>query len=114
MATLNENFNYALGGASAVSFISPLQILELREGELQDITQTYPQEIENHLGIYFDSDGNLDCIPFAVGGYLAEVAMLGCYEEGLAEAEAMCGEWLAVEDWIAINEALVMYGYLDK
>ncbi|MEM7030299.1 MAG: hypothetical protein AAF629_12085 [Chloroflexota bacterium] len=114
VVTLNENFNYGLGGASVVSFISPLQILELRAGELQDITHTYPQEIEDHIGAYFDSDGNLDCISYAVGAYLAEMAMLDRYEEGLAQARAMCDQWLQTEEWSLINETMIQYGYLPE
>ena len=111
--TLNEDFHTALGGASVSSFMSPLQILSLDNGELVDVTAQFPAEIERHLPTYFLDGKNLECIPFAVGGYLAEMALLGRYDEGLDQAQIMCAEWLQADEWVLIYESLGRHGYLD-
>ncbi|MEM7799637.1 MAG: hypothetical protein AAF633_10640 [Chloroflexota bacterium] len=111
--TLNESFNYRLDGASVVSFASPLQILRLDAGRLVDVTTEFPHELERHLPTFFIED-ELDCVPFAVGSYLAEMGMLGRYEEGLTEARSSCDQWLTEEDWSNIDATLLEFGYLKK
>ncbi len=109
--SLNESFHADLGGASVTSIMSPLKILRLQDWDLVDVTAEFPSEIERHLELFFMPDGSIECLPFAVGGYLAEMALLDRYDDGMQAAQDSCAEWVTAEEWDQIDQALARFGY---
>lgn len=107
--TLNEDFNYALGGATVVSFLSPLQILRYETGELHDVTRDFPALLRERQADWLADEETL-CSIYGAGAYLAEAAMLGNY--GVAEAEVTNRCELPADEWSVIEEALDEFGYL--
>lgn len=106
--TLNEDFNYALGGASVVSFYSPLQIWRFEAGRLIEVTAEFPSLVQDHAD-YWLEDEELLCSIFGAGAYLAEMAMLDQIEVGWATIATRCT--LPADELALIQQTLQTAGY---
>ena len=106
--TLNEGFNAALGGASVVSFFSPLQILAYQGGQLVEVTAEYPDLVQVHLDHWL-ADEELLCTIFGAGSYLAEMHLL---EQGTAGWQVISERCELLDEEInLIQNALRDYDY---
>ncbi|MCB0213513.1 MAG: hypothetical protein KDJ52_29490 [Anaerolineae bacterium] len=109
--TLNEDFNYALGGATVVSFLSPLQIFGYAEGKLFNKTAQFP-DLLSQSAQHWAEDKEFLCMIFGAGAYLAEMHMLNQAEAGWALIDEKCD--LPPEDVEALGQALRDYGYAEN
>ncbi|MEM7347699.1 MAG: hypothetical protein AAF485_25990 [Chloroflexota bacterium] len=106
--TLNESFNSALGGASIVSFFSPLQIFSYSDGQLVEVTAQFPELVDDHAQ-HWRTDEELFCDIYAAGAYLAEMYLLNKGEQGWQILEEACT--LPQEDIKRIEDALQSFNY---
>lgn len=109
--TLNENFNYALGGATVVSFLSPLQILGFAQGKLVNKTAQFP-DLLRQSAQHWAEDEEFLCMIFGAGAYLAEMHMLDQAEAGWALIDEKCD--LRPADVEAIRQALADFAYVEN
>lgn len=109
--TLNEDVNYALGGASVVSFFSPLQILRYYNGALHDVTAEFPLLLEERITDWLNDSETL-CSLFGGGAYLAEMAMLDRLDEGQKHIADRC--MMTADEQKLIMDTLRRFGYIHK
>ena len=109
--TLNENFNYALGGATVVSFLSPLQIFGFAQDKLVSKTAQFPDLLEQSTQHWAEDEESL-CLIFGAGTYLAEMHMLAQAEAGWALIDEKCN--LSPNDIETLRQTLRDYAYAEN
>lgn len=107
--TLNEDFNAALGGATVVSFISPLQIWRYGGGTLHEVTADFPDLLEAHAASWLADDL---CTIFTAGAYLADMHLLGQSEVGWETVHDRCA--LPLEELQSIRQTLRQADYAEQ
>lgn len=106
--TLNEGFNAALGGATVVSFISPLQIWRYGGGTLHEVTANFPDLLEAQAERWLEDER---CDLFSAGAYLASMHQLGQAEIGWQAVDGRCT--LSLLELQQIRQALREFGYAE-
>ena len=88
----NEEFHYALNGATVISAVSPLQIFSFANGELIDVSSQHPVLIAEDANYWLAEALERDCQHWPWGAYLAEMHLLNREIEGWQNFSDACSD----------------------